>query len=157
MAANPRSRSRRRSSVPGFTEEEKAAARERVRELRARSRTGAADGERDVLGKIATMHGSDRVLAEGLHAILKREAPTLAPKTWYGMPAYARDGQVVCYFRPAEKFKTRYATLGFSDEASLDDGRMWPTDFALVELTATEDARITALLKLALRTGPGPE
>ena len=139
-----------RRSVDGFTEEERAAARERVQELRAR-RTGKVDGERDVLAKIAAMQAPDRVLAERIHALIKAHAPDLSPKTWYGMPAYAnKDGRVVCFFRDAQKFKTRYATLGFSDEANLDEGHMWPTDFALAELTAVEEARIAALVKKAV-------
>jgi len=137
-------------SVSGFTEEERAAMKERAKETKARPRAGKPDGERDVLAKISEMQASDRVMAERLHAIMKANAPTLSPKTWYGMPAYAKDDQVVCFFRPAEKFKTRYATLGFSDEANLDEGHMWPTDFALTELNAIEEARIVALVKRAL-------
>jgi uncharacterized protein YdhG (YjbR/CyaY superfamily) len=132
-----------------FTKEERAAAREAVRERRARA-SGKTDGESEVQAKIAEMQGSDRAMAERLHAIMKANAPALSPKTWYGMPAYAKDDQVVCYFKPAQKFKTRYATLGFSDEAKLDDGHMWPTDFALTELTALEEARIVALVKKAV-------
>ena len=124
--------------------------RERARELRARPRPGAGDGEDDVVAKIAEMQPSDRVMAARIHALVKATAPTLTPRTWYGMPAYSKDGQVLCFFRSAEKFGTRYATLGFSDEANLDDGRMWPTDFALTELTAAEEARIVALLKKAV-------
>ncbi len=124
--------------------------REAVQERRARPRAGKADGERDVLAKIAAMERSDRVIAERIHEIVKANAPGLSPKTWYGMPAYAKDDQVVCFFRCAQKFKTRYATLGFSDEARLDDGRMWPTDFALTEITPAEEARITALVKRAV-------
>ncbi len=124
--------------------------RERARELKARPRAGKPDGERDVLAKIAEMQASDRVMAERLHAIIKANAPALSPKTWYGMPAYAKDDQVVCFFQSAQKFKTRYATLGFSDEANLDEGRMWPTVFALTALTAAEEARIVALVKRAL-------
>jgi uncharacterized protein YdhG (YjbR/CyaY superfamily) len=133
-----------------FTEEERAAMREAVRERRARPRAGKADGERDVLAKIAEMQRPDRVMAERIHAIIKVNAPTLSPKTWYGMPAYAKEDRVVCFFRSAQKFKTRYATLGFSDEANLDEGHMWPTDFALKELTPTEEARIAALVKKAV-------
>ncbi len=139
----------RSSSV--FTDEERAAMREAARERRTSSHPGGKDGERDLLAKIAAMPPSDRVLAERLHAIVRAEAPSLAPRTWYGMPAYAKDGQVLCYFQSAQKFKTRYATLGFSDEASLDDGRMWPTVYALTGLTGAEEARIVALLKRALR------
>ncbi|MGA8603930.1 MAG: hypothetical protein WB788_02550 [Thermoplasmata archaeon] len=135
-------------SAKGFTKEERAAMRERVKELKARA--AAADGERDVLAKIAEMQPSDRVMAERIHAIVRTNAPALSPKTWYGMPAYAKDEQVVCFFRSAEKFGTRYATLGFSDEAKLDDGKMWPTDFALKGLTAAEETRIVALVKRAL-------
>ncbi len=122
--------------------------RERARELKALA--SKADGERVVLAKIAEMQPTDRVMAERLHAIIKAGAPALSPRTWYGMPAYAREDQIVCFFRPAEKFKTRYATLGFSDEANLDEGHMWPTDFALKELTAPEEARIAALLRKAV-------
>ncbi|HYJ79598.1 MAG TPA: DUF1801 domain-containing protein [Longimicrobiaceae bacterium] len=131
----------------GFTDEERAAVRERAQELKAAA--GKADGERDVLAKIAEMPEPDRALAERLHAIVKASAPALSPKTWYGMPAYARDGQVVCFFQSAHKFKSRYATLGFSDAANLDEGAMWPTSFALTELTATAEATIRALVKQA--------
>jgi uncharacterized protein YdhG (YjbR/CyaY superfamily) len=137
----------------GFTDEERAAMKERARELKAarrRSGTGKADGERDVLEKIAEMPEADRALAERLHAIVRDTAPSLAPRTWYGMPAYARDGKVVCFFQSARKFKSRYATLGFSDQAKLDDGAMWPTSFALKELTATEEAEIAALVRRAV-------
>jgi uncharacterized protein YdhG (YjbR/CyaY superfamily) len=136
----------------GFTDEEKAAMKERARELKAEARANKnkADGERDVLAKIAEMPAPDRAMAERLHAIIKASAPALSPKTWYGMPAYAKDGKVVCYFQDAQKFKTRYATFGFSDEANLDEGAMWPTSFALKELTATEEAKISALVKKAV-------
>jgi uncharacterized protein YdhG (YjbR/CyaY superfamily) len=138
----------------GFTDEERAAMRERAQELKAtvrRSpRTGKADGEGDVLAKITEMPESDRAMAERLHTIIKASAPALSPRTWYGMPAYAKDGQVVCFFQSAHKFKTRYATLGFSDKANLDDGDMWPTAFALKELTAADEARISALVKNAV-------
>jgi len=134
----------------GFTDEEKSAIRERAQELKAGQRTGKADGENDVLAKIAAMPPSDRAMAERLHAIIKASAPALAPKTWYGMPAYAKDGQVVCFFQDARKFKTRYGTLGFSDKAKLDEGRMWPTSFALKELTTAEEASIVALVKKAV-------
>jgi uncharacterized protein YdhG (YjbR/CyaY superfamily) len=137
-------------SASGFTEEELGAMKERARELRARPRAGKVDGEQDVLTKIAEMAPSDRVMAKRLHALIKANAPTLKSKTWYGMPAYTKDDVVVCYFRPAQKFKTRYATLGFSDEANLDEGHMWPTDFALTELSATEAERIIALVKRAV-------
>ena len=134
----------------GFTGEERAAMRERAQELKAGPRAGKADGESDVLAKIAAMPAPDRAMAERLHAIIRASAPALSPKTWYGMPAYAREGQVVCFFQNAQRFKTRYATLGFSDKANLDDGKMWPTSFALKELTATEEARIAALVKKAV-------
>jgi uncharacterized protein YdhG (YjbR/CyaY superfamily) len=130
-----------------FTAEERAAMKDRVRELK---RTGKANGEDDVQAAIAAMEGPDRVMAERIHAIVKAGAPELSPKTWYGMPAYARDGKVVCFFQSAQKFKSRYATLGFSDQANLDDGGMWPTAFALKELTAAGEKRIAALLKQAL-------
>jgi uncharacterized protein YdhG (YjbR/CyaY superfamily) len=133
----------------GFTDEERAAMKERAQELKAEARK--ADGESAVLAKIAEMQGPDRAMAERLHAIVKASAPDLSPKTWYGMPAYARDGKVVCFFQSAEKFKARYATLGFSDEANLDQGSMWPTSFALKELTADEEAKIGTLVKKAVR------
>ena len=132
----------------GFTAEERAAMKERARELKAEA--AKADGEGAVLAKIAEMRGRDRAMAKRLHAIVKASAPDLSPKTWYGMPAYARDGKVVCFFQSAEKFKARYATLGFSDEANLDKGAMWPTSFALKELTAAEEAKIGALVKKAV-------
>jgi len=135
----------------GFTEEERAAMQERARELRAaRSRAGAASEESAVLAKIAEMPAPDRALGERLHAIIRASAPALSPKLWYGMPAYAKDGKVVCFFQGAQKFKTRYATLGFSDQATLDEGRMWPTAFALTELTDADEARISELLKRAV-------
>jgi uncharacterized protein YdhG (YjbR/CyaY superfamily) len=134
----------------GFSDEERAAAKERVRELRAAARPGKQDGESDVLTKIAEMPKTDRAMAERVHALIKASAPALSPRTWYGMPAYAKDGKVVCFFRNATKFKTRYATLGFSDAARLDEGAMWPTDFALTELTAAAEARIAALVKKAI-------
>ncbi len=128
--------------------------RERAREVKSASRRGSratkADGESDVLAKIAEMPDHDRAIAERLHAIIKASAPGLSPRTWYGMPAYAKDGKVVCFFQSAHKFKTRYATLGFSDTANLDDGAMWPNAFALKELTAAEEARISALVRRAL-------
>ena len=137
----------------GFTDEERAAMKERARELKAASRrgprSGKADGESDVLAKIAEMPESDRVMAERLHAIIKATAPDLLPRTWYGMPAYAKDGNVVCFFQSAHKFKSRYATFGFSDKANLDEGAMWPTSFALTDLTAAGEARIAALVKKA--------
>ena len=131
----------------GFTDEERAAMKERVRELK---RAGRADGESAVLAQIARMTEPDRAMARRLHAIIKAGAPSLAPKTWYGMPAYARDDKVVCFFQSAQKFKSRYATLGFSDKANLDEGAMWPTSFALKALTAAEEARIVALVKQAV-------
>ena len=115
-----------------------------------RGRAGQADGESEVLAKISEMQEADRALAERLHAIIKATAPDLSPRTWYGMPAYAKDGQVVCFFQSAQKFKTRYATLGFSDKAHLDDGNVWPTTYALKELTAADEVRIAALVKKAL-------
>ena len=134
----------------GFTPEERAAMKERAQEMKAAARRGKADGESDVLAKIAEMPEPDRAMAERLHAIIKASAPALSPKTWYGMPAYAKDGKVVCFFQSAQKFKTRYATFGFSDKANLDEGAMWPTAFALKELTAAEEARIGALVKKAV-------
>src|SRR3954451_9574066 len=138
----------------GFTDEERAAMKESAQELKAARRRGPgarkADGESDVLAKITEMPEPDRAMAERLHALIKASAPALAPRTWYGMPAYARDGTVVCFFQSAQKFKTRYATLGFSDKANLDDGSMWPTAFALTELTADDEARIAALVKKAV-------
>jgi uncharacterized protein YdhG (YjbR/CyaY superfamily) len=133
----------------GFTAEERAAMKERAQELKAEA--AKADGESAVLAKIAEMQGRDRAMAKRLHAIIKASAPDLSPKTWYGMPAYAKDGKVVCFFQSAQKFKSRYATLGFSDEANLDKGSMWPTSFALKELTAAEEAKIGALVKKAVR------
>ena len=135
----------------GFTDEERGAMKERAKELKTRARRGAkADTESDVLAKIAEMSESDRVMAERLHAVIKANAPVLTPKLWYGMPAYARAGKVVCFFQSAAKFKTRYAMLGFSDEANLDEGAMWSTYFALTELTADNEARIGALVKQAV-------
>ena len=136
----------------GFSDEERAAMKERAKELRAEARSDKdrAAGEQDVLAKIAEMPEPDRSMAERLHAIVKASAPTLSPRTWYGMPAYALNGKVVCFFQSAQKFNTRYATLGFSDTASLDEGAMWPTAFALEKLTAAEEARIGALVKKAV-------
>ena len=135
----------------GFSAEEKAAMKERARELKAeaRAKKDRADGESDVLAKIAEMTEPDRTMAERLHAIVKANAPGLSPKLWYGMPAYAKGGKVVCFFQAASKFSTRYATLGFSDEAELDEGAMWPTSYALKELAAAEEARIGELVKKA--------
>ena len=132
----------------GFTAEERAAMRERAQELKAEARR--EDGERALLAKIAEMPARDRALAKRLHALIKASAPGLSPKTWYGMPAYAKDDKIVCFFQSAEKFKSRYATLGFSDKANLDEGQMWPTAFALKELTAADEARIGALVKKAV-------
>ncbi len=136
----------------GFTDEERAAMKERAQELKAAARADKdiADGESAVLAKIAEMPEPERAMAKRLHAIIKASAPALLPKTWYGMPAYARDGKVICFFQSAQKFKTRYATFAFSDEARLDEGPLWPTAFALKELTAAEEARIGALVKKAV-------
>ncbi len=136
----------------GFTDEERAAMRERAKELKAEARANKdkAAGESDVLAKIAEMPEPDRAMAKRLHAIIKASAPALSPKTWYGMPAYAKDGKVVCFFQSAQKFNTRYATFGFNDQANLDEGAMWPTAFALKELTAADEARIAALVKKAV-------
>jgi uncharacterized protein YdhG (YjbR/CyaY superfamily) len=139
----------------GLTDEERAAMKARTRELKTEARRGsragkAADGEGDVLAKIAEMPESDRVMAERIHAVIKASAPALSPKTWYGMPAYAKDGKVVCFFQAANKFKSRYATFGFNDVANLDEGAMWPVAFALTELTAADEARIGALVKQAV-------
>jgi uncharacterized protein YdhG (YjbR/CyaY superfamily) len=138
----------------GFTDEERAAMKERARELKAEARRGSrakkTDGESDLLAKIAEMPEPDRAMAERLHAIVKASAPALSPKTWYGMPAYAKDGKVVCFFQSAEKFKSRYATFGFNDAANLDEGAMWPVAFALTALTAADEARIGALVRKAV-------
>jgi uncharacterized protein YdhG (YjbR/CyaY superfamily) len=136
----------------GFTAEERAAMKERAKELKAEARANKnkAAGESAVLEKIAEMPEPDRAMAERLHALIKEAAPDLSPKTWYGMPAYAKDGKVICYFTPASKFKERYATFGFNADANLDDGTMWPTSFALTELTAADEARIAALVKQAV-------
>jgi uncharacterized protein YdhG (YjbR/CyaY superfamily) len=139
----------------GLTDEERGAMKERTKELKAEARrgrrAGKADAEGEVLAKIAELPESDRVMAERIHAVIKASAPALSPKTWYGMPAYAKDGKVVCFFQAAQKFKTRYATFGFNDVANLDEGTMWPTAFALTELTAADEARIAALVKKAVR------
>ena len=138
----------------GFTDDERAAMKERVQELKTSAGRGPrgdkTDGVSAVLAKIAEMREPDRAMAKRIHGIIKASAPALSPRTWYGMPAYAKDGEVVCFFQPAQKFKTRYATLGFSDAANLDEGAMWPVVFALKELTATEEARISALVKKAV-------
>jgi uncharacterized protein YdhG (YjbR/CyaY superfamily) len=138
------------SKSRGFTAEERAAMKERAQELKAQ-RSGKSDGESDVLAAIAKMPESDRAMAERLHALVKASAPALAPRTWYGMPAYAKDGRVVCFFRNASKFKERYAMFGFNDTANLDKGAMWPIAFALKELTAADEAKIGALVKRAVR------
>ncbi len=141
-------------SSTGFTDEERAAMKERARELKAETRRGKgaknADGEKDVLAKIAEMPEADRAMAERLHALIRASAPDLTPRTWYGMPAYAKDDKVVCFFQSAQKFKSRYATLGFSDKANLDEGALWPTAFALKELTRAVEAEIAALVKKAV-------
>ncbi|HEY2980102.1 MAG TPA: DUF1801 domain-containing protein [Anaerolineales bacterium] len=132
----------------GFTDDERAAMKERAKELKAEAEK--ADGESALLAKIAEMQGPDRAMAKRLHAIITTSAPALSPKTWYGMPAYAKDGKIVCFFQSAQKFQSRYATFGFSDEAKLDEGAMWPTSFALKELTAADEARIVALVNKAV-------
>ena len=141
-------------AVKGFTDEERVAMKDRAQELKAEARRGMpakkADGEGDVLAKIAEMPEPDRAMAERLHAIIKASAPTLSPRTWYGMPAYAKDGNVVCFFQSAQRFKTRYATFGFSDKANLDEGTVWPVAYALKELTAADEASIAALVKKAV-------
>src|SRR5215204_4347077 len=148
-----KSTTRSRKTPKGFTDEEKAAMKERARELKAEARADKdkAQGESDVLAKIAEMSEPDRSMAGRLHEIVKASAPDLSPKTWYGMPAYAREGKIVCFFQSAEKFNARYATFGFNDTANLDEGAMWPTSFALKELTAAEEAKIAALVKKAVR------
>jgi len=139
------------TAIGRFTDEERAAMKNRAQELKAEARANKdkADGESDVLAKIAEMPEPERAMAKRLHAIIKASAPALSPKTWYGMPAYAKDGKVVCFFQSAQKFNTRYASFGFSDEANLDEGAMFPVAFALKELTAAEEARISALVKKA--------
>ncbi|MDQ5841053.1 MAG: DUF1801 domain-containing protein [Chloroflexota bacterium] len=141
-----------KSTTAIFTDEERVAMKERVKEQKAEARAnkGKAEGESDVVAKIAEMPEPERTMAKRLHAIIKASAPDLAPKTWYGMPAYAKDGKVVCFFQAADKFKSRYATFGFNDTANLDEGAMWPTAFALTELTAADEARIGALVKKAV-------
>ncbi|HXK39782.1 MAG TPA: DUF1801 domain-containing protein [Candidatus Paceibacterota bacterium] len=136
----------------GFTDEERAAMKERAKELKAEARADKdrAEGESDVLAKIAELQGTDRAMAKRIHEIIKANAPALSPKTWYGMPAYAKDGKVVCFFTAASKFNSRYATFGFNEDANLDEGDMWPTSFALKKLTAAEEARIAALVKKAV-------
>ena len=141
-----------KEKVKGFTDDEKAAMKTHAQELKAEAsgNKNIADGEHDVLAKIAEMSEPDRGMANRLHAIIKANAPTLSPKTWYGMPAYTKDGKIVCFFQSAQKFKTRYATFGFQQEANLDEGNMWPVAFALTELTAAEEAKIAALVKKAV-------
>ncbi len=136
-------------SAEGFTAEERAAMKERTREIK-RSKAGKADGESELLAKVAEMSAHDRAMARRIHEVVTATAPELAPRTWYGMPAYEKDGKVLCFFRSAAKFKTRYATFGFSDKANLDDGDMWPTDFALNDMTAEVEARVAALVKQAV-------
>jgi uncharacterized protein YdhG (YjbR/CyaY superfamily) len=158
---SPKSTTASGEKPKGFTDEERVAMRERLHELKTNvrrgRRVGQADEESAVLAKIAALPQPDRAMGERLHAIIKAAAPTLSPKTWYGMPAYAKDGNVVCFFQSANKFKTRYATLGFSDKANLDEGRMWPTAFALRELTAAEEANIGALVKKAAQATRGAQ
>jgi uncharacterized protein YdhG (YjbR/CyaY superfamily) len=140
---------KRTTATKGFTADERAAMKERAQELKAEA--AKADGESALLAKIAEMKGTDRTMAKRIHSIVTASAPDLSPKTWYGMPAYAKDGKVVCFFQSAEKFTSRYATFGFSDEANLDEGAMWPTSFALKRLTAADEAKIAALVKKAVR------
>lgn len=147
-AKKPATKTAPRNSSKGFTADEKAAMKERARELKAEA--GKADGESALLAQVARMPPADRAMARRIHALIKTNAPNLAPKTWYGMPAWARDGKVLCFFQSADKFKARYATFGFSDEARLDDGAMWPTSFALKELTTADEARLLALVKKAV-------
>ena len=139
------------TKTTGFTAEEREAMRARAKELKAASRSGQSDTTEEVLAKIAELGAADRAMATRVHAIIMGAAPALTPRLWYGMPAYARDGQVVCFFQAAQKFKSRYATLGFSDKAKLDDGQMWPTSFALLQLTPADEERIRALVKQAVR------
>src|SRR5947207_2161908 len=141
-----------KNASKGFTDAEKAAMRARARELKAQERAGAdrEAGERDLLANVAAMPDSDRIMAERIHEIVTTNAPELAPRTWYGMPAYARDGKLVCFFKSADKFKSRYATFGFEESAKLDDGAMWPVAFALTKLTPADEARIAALVKKAV-------
>jgi uncharacterized protein YdhG (YjbR/CyaY superfamily) len=152
-AAKPANRTAgRETSAKGWTDEELAAMKEHAKELKAAAKRGAAkeEGEADVLAKIAEMPKADRAMAQRIHEVVKANAPDLMPRTWYGMPAYAKDGKIVCFFQPADKFKARYATFGFNDAATLDEGAMWPTSFALTKLTAADEARIGALVKKAV-------
>jgi uncharacterized protein YdhG (YjbR/CyaY superfamily) len=148
MAEN-KTATKRTGSTKGFTAAERAAMRERAKELKAEA--AKADGEKALLAKVAEMKGTDKALATRLHAIITAAAPSLSPKTWYGMPAYAKDGKILCFFQSAAKFDARYATFGFSDEATIDQGAMWPTSWALKELTAAEEKKIVALVKKAVR------
>jgi len=154
MQKSVRSTAATNKEIEGFTNEERAAMKERVQEMKATAlrgpRADKADGESDVLAKIDAMLEPDRSMAKRLHVLIKASVPGLSPKTWYGMPAYARDGKVVCFFQSAQKFKTRYSTFGFSDTANLDEGSLWPVAFALKELTAAEETRIIALVKKAV-------
>jgi uncharacterized protein YdhG (YjbR/CyaY superfamily) len=152
MQKSPKSAAATGRKFKGFTDEERVAMKERAQELKAEARASKnkADGERDVLATIAVMPAPDRAMAKRLHAIITSSAPALSPRTWYGMPAYAQDGKIVCFFQSAHKFNTRYASFGFSDTANLDEGAIWPVAFALKELTATEDAKISALVKKAV-------
>jgi uncharacterized protein YdhG (YjbR/CyaY superfamily) len=149
---SPKKDTQKSAKTKGFTDEERAAMKERAKELKAEARANKnqAAGESDVLAKIAEMPEPERAMAKRLHQIIKASAPALSPKTWYGMPAYAKDGKVVCFFQSAQKFNTRYATFGFSDTANLDEGALWPVAFALKKLTAAEEARISALVKRAV-------
>ena len=147
--AQSKTATKRTGSNKGFTAEERAAMKERAKELKAEA--AKADGEKALLEKVAEMKGTDRAIATRLHAIVTAAAPTLAPKTWYGMPAYAKDGKIVCFFQSSAKFGSRYATFGFSDEANIDQGAMWPTSWALQELTAAEEKKIVTLVKKAVR------
>jgi uncharacterized protein YdhG (YjbR/CyaY superfamily) len=147
--AESKTATKRTGSTKGFTAAERAAMKERAKELKAEA--AKADGEKALLEKVAEMKGNDKALATRLHAIITAAAPSLAPKTWYGMPAYAKDGKILCFFQSAAKFDSRYATFGFSDEANVDDGAMWPTSWALKELTAAEEKKIVALVKKAVR------
>jgi uncharacterized protein YdhG (YjbR/CyaY superfamily) len=154
MKRAPKAKSTTGTASKGFTDEERAAIKERAQEVKAAARrgprAGKADEESEVLAKIAEMPEPDRAMAERLHAVIKATAPAVSPRTWYGMPAYAKDGNVVCFFQSAQKFKTRYATLGFSDKANLDEGAIWPTAFALKELTAAAEATIGELVRKAV-------
>ncbi len=147
--AESKTATKRTGSTKGFTPAERAAMKERAKELKAEA--AKADGEKALLEKVAEMKGNDKALATRLHALITAAVPALSPKTWYGMPAYAKDGKIVCFFQSAEKFDSRYATFGFSDEATIDQGAMWPTSWALQELTAAEEKKIVALVKKAVR------